>query len=100
VITVAGPHSSRVVRDIFRGEGTGTRYCQLSKAGWFFRGRCHILETVSNIQIHISVKDLKAIAYFTLLPLFSKWLKEFSLSINDLQLRFKGWVELIPLEPK
>ncbi len=46
------------------------------------------------------MKDLKAIAYFTLLPLFSKWSKEFPLSVNDLQLRFKDWVELIPLGPK
>jgi hypothetical protein len=45
------------------------------------------------------VKNLKAIAYFTLLPLFSKWSKEFPLSIDDLQLRFKDWVELIPLGP-
>ena len=46
------------------------------------------------------MKDLKAIAYFTLLPLFSKWSKEYPLSIDDLQLRFKDWVELIPLGPK
>ncbi len=60
----------------------------------------NISETVSNIPLHIGVKDLKAIAYFTLLPLFSKWSKEFPLSVNDLQLRFKDWIELIPLGPK
>jgi hypothetical protein len=60
----------------------------------------NISETVSNIPLHIGVKDLKAIAYFTLLPLFSKWSKQFPLSIDDLQLRFKDWVELIPLGDK
>jgi hypothetical protein len=59
----------------------------------------NISETVSNIPLHIGVQDLKAVAYFTLLPLYSRWSKDHSLSIDDLRLRFKDWVELIPLGP-
>ena len=66
----------------------------------FTDSRQNISETVSNIPLHIGMKNLKAIAYFTLLPLFSKWSKGFLLSIHELQLRFKDWVELIPLGPK
>ncbi|KAF8510666.1 hypothetical protein BU17DRAFT_69950 [Hysterangium stoloniferum] len=57
----------------------------------------NISETISNIPLHIGVRDLKAVAYFTLLPLFTKWSKNQPLSINDLWLCFKDWVELIPL---
>ena len=37
--------------------------------------------------------------YFTLLPLFMKWSKDYTLVIEDLWLRFKDWVELIPAGP-
>ena len=57
----------------------------------------NISETISNIPLYIGVRDLKIIAYFTLLPLFLKWSKDQPLSIDNLQLRFKDWVELIPL---
>lgn len=59
----------------------------------------NISETISNIPLHIGVRDLKAVAYFTLLPLFVKWSKNHALSIEDLRLRFKEWVELIPQGP-
>ena len=59
----------------------------------------NISETISNIPLHIGVEDLKAVAYFTLLPLFIKWSKNHTLSIEDLRLRFKDWVELISQGP-
>lgn len=40
---------------------------------------------------------MKDVGYFTLLPLFSKWSKEYYLPIEDVRLRFKDWVELIHL---
>lgn len=54
-------------------------------------------ETVSNIPVHIGVQELKNIAYLTLLPPFLIWSKEDILAMEDLRLRFKDWVELIPL---
>jgi hypothetical protein len=42
---------------------------------------------------------LKTITYYTLLPLFMKWSKEYPLSLDNLRLRTKEWVELIPLGP-
>lgn len=59
----------------------------------------NISETVSNVPLHIGVGNLKAIAYYTILPLFVKWSKNHPLSIDDLRLRSKEWVELIPLGP-
>jgi hypothetical protein len=59
----------------------------------------NISETISNIPLYIGVRDLKTIAYFTLLPLFVKWSKNQPLSIDDLRLRFKDWVELIAQGP-
>lgn len=55
-----------------------------------------ITETISNIPLHIGVSHLKAIAYFTILPLFQKWSHNFSLSIDDVKLRNKNWVEMLP----
>jgi hypothetical protein len=37
--------------------------------------------------------------YYTLLPLFTEWSKDYPLSLEDLRLRTKEWVELIPLGP-
>jgi hypothetical protein len=59
----------------------------------------NISETISNIPVYIGVQELKNIAYFTLLPPFIKWSKEDSLDVEDLRLRFKNWVELIPAGP-
>jgi len=57
----------------------------------------NISETISNIPVHIGVQELKNIVYLTLLPPFIKWSKNDSLDTSDLRLRFKDWVELIPL---
>jgi len=59
----------------------------------------NISETVSNIPVYIGVRELKRITYFTLLPLFMKWSKNGTLAIEDVRLRFKDWVELIPAGP-
>ena len=59
----------------------------------------NVSETIPNIPLHIGVKDLKAVAYFTLLPPFTNWSKYYMLPVNKLRLRFKDWVELIPLGP-
>lgn len=44
----------------------------------------NISETISNIPVYIGVRELKTIAYFTLLPLFAKWSKDDSLALEDL----------------
>lgn len=57
----------------------------------------NILETVSNIPVHIGIQELKNIAYLTPLAPFMIWSKDDILAIEDLHLHFKDWVELIPL---
>ena len=59
----------------------------------------NISETIHNIPIYIGVWELKRITYLTLLPLFVKWSKDYSLTMNDVQLCFKDWVELTPARP-
>ena len=55
-----------------------------------------ITETISNIPLCIGVRNLKNIAYFTILPLFLKWARDYPLSIDDVKLRSKNWVEMLP----
>ena len=55
-----------------------------------------ISETISNIPLNIGVSHLKAVVYFTILPLFLKWSHDYPLSIDDVKLRNKNWVELLP----
>jgi hypothetical protein len=55
-----------------------------------------ITETITNIPLSIGVGHLKAITYFTILPLFLKWSHDYPLSISDVKLRSKNWVELLP----
>jgi hypothetical protein len=59
----------------------------------------NISETISNIPVYIGVRDLKRITYLTLLPPFLRWSNEDTLAIEELRLRFKDWVELIPAGP-
>lgn len=59
----------------------------------------NIFETIANIPVHIGVQKLKVVVFYTLLPLFLKWSKGFSLGIEDVQLRSKNWVELIARSP-
>ena len=59
----------------------------------------NISETISNIPVYIGVRALKGITYYTLLPPFMKWSKDCTLAIEDLRLRFKDWVELVPAGP-
>ena len=54
------------------------------------------METISNIPLNIGVGHLKAVVYFTILPLFLKWSHDYPLSINDIKLHNKNWVELLP----
>jgi hypothetical protein len=58
-----------------------------------------ITETVTNIPLHIGVSHLKAVAYFTILSLFLKWSGDYPLSIDDVKLRNKNWVEMLPKGP-
>jgi hypothetical protein len=46
--------------------------------------------------VHIGACDLKNVVFLALLPQISQWSKQFLLSANDLCLREKNWVELIP----
>lgn len=46
--------------------------------------------------MHIGACDLKNVVFLALLPQISQWSKQFLLSANDLRLREKNWVELIP----
>jgi len=55
-----------------------------------------ITETITNIPISIGVGHLKAVTYFTILPLFLRWSHNYPLSIDDVKLRSKNWVELLP----
>lgn len=48
-----------------------------------------ITEMISNIPLHIGVSHLKAIAYFTIFPLFLKWSNDYSLSIDDIKLHIR-----------
>lgn len=46
--------------------------------------------------MHIGVKALKAVTYYTLLPLFIDWSKGYVIVIDKVRLRSKEWVEMIP----
>jgi hypothetical protein len=50
---------------------------------------------VGNIPVHIGVGALKAVTYYTLLPLFIEWSKGYLLPIDNIRLRSKDWVEMI-----
>jgi hypothetical protein len=45
--------------------------------------------------VHIGVGALKAVTYYTLLPLFIDWSKGYLLVIDNVRLRSKDWVEMI-----
>ena len=45
--------------------------------------------------MHIGVRALKAVTYYTLLPLFIEWSKGYPLGIDNVRLRSKDWVEMI-----
>jgi hypothetical protein len=55
----------------------------------------NISETIGNIPVHIGVRALKAVTYYTLLPLFIEWSKGYLLVIDNVRLRSKDWVEMI-----
>ena len=56
----------------------------------------NICDTVGNVPAHIGVWDLKKICFATLLPRFLKWSKDYPLTITDVSLRKKDWMELSP----
>jgi hypothetical protein len=56
----------------------------------------NIQESINNVPVHIGACDLKNIAFLALLPQISQWSKQYPLSPNNLRLREKNWVELIP----
>ena len=56
----------------------------------------NIADTIGSVPAHIGVADLKKICYVALHPRFLKWSKDYPLTINDVFLRHKNWLELIP----
>jgi hypothetical protein len=56
----------------------------------------NICESVGNVPVHIGARDLKQTAFLTLHPKFSTWSKGYPLTLNDVTLRSKNWVEIIP----
>ena len=48
------------------------------------------------MPVHIGVCDLKNVAFLTLHPLFLKWSKNAAVDLDQLRLRNKDWVEMIP----
>ena len=56
----------------------------------------NIQESINNVPVHIGAVDLKNIVFLALLPQISQWSKQFPLSVDDLHLQEKNWVELIP----
>ena len=53
------------------------------------------MDTITNIPLSIGVSHLKVVTYLTILPLFLKWSHNYPLSIDDVKLRSKNWVELL-----
>jgi hypothetical protein len=49
------------------------------------------------VPVHIGVHDLKVIAFLTAQAPFLKWSKNAQISIDDLRLRNKDWVEMVPV---
>jgi hypothetical protein len=56
----------------------------------------NICESVGNVPVHIGARDLKQTAFITLHPKFATWSKDYPLTIDDVTLRSKNWVEIIP----
>ena len=49
------------------------------------------------MPVHIGVQQLKRIAFLTVQPPFLRWSKEADISIDELCLRNKDWVEMVCL---
>jgi hypothetical protein len=47
--------------------------------------------------VHIGVHDLKQVTFVTLYPMFLKWSRNIVVSIDDLRLRNKDWVEMVSM---
>jgi hypothetical protein len=48
------------------------------------------------VPAHIGVEVLKKICFVTLRPLFLRWSRSYPLNIEDVSLRLKNWLELVP----
>ena len=59
----------------------------------------NVSETQGNIPVHIGVRQLKTIAFYTILPAFLKWSNNYPLTFEDIRMRDKKWVEFVPAEP-
>jgi hypothetical protein len=57
----------------------------------------NISETINNVPVHVGAVQLKTICYLTILPVFLKWSKGTSatLDIDEVILRQKDWVEIV-----
>lgn len=60
----------------------------------------NIAESMNNIPVNIGVKELKDIVFTMLLKPFFKWFNDFPLSLDDVVLRDKNWVEYVALDPQ
>ena len=58
-----------------------------------------MVETQGNIPVHVGVQELKFICFYTALPLYLQWSGGCPLSIQEVQMRDKQWVEMIPRIP-
>lgn len=56
----------------------------------------NIQESINNVPARIGARNLKDIVFVSLLPQFSEWSKQFPLLLDDVRLRQKNWVEIIP----
>jgi hypothetical protein len=56
----------------------------------------NIQESISNVPACIGACNLKDIVFVSLLPQFSEWLKQFLLSVDNVCLHHRNWVEIIP----
>ena len=56
----------------------------------------NISDTIGSVPAHIGVADLKKICFIALHPRFLKWSKDYPLSIDDVSLRHKNWLEISP----
>jgi hypothetical protein len=56
----------------------------------------NISDTIGSVPAHIGVADLKKICFIALHPRFLKWSKDYPLSVDDVSLRHKNWLEISP----
>lgn len=56
------------------------------------------METIGCIPTNVGVKDLKFIALTAVYPAFKAWSMNYPLTLDEVQLRRKNWVEMFAVE--